>query len=89
MSSAAPPAESTWFEKRNRQRGLYPRQREALQLYARGKKYGEIAEAMGVAIGTARSYVGAAVVALGADDPTNAVRVAIERGEIEAADSIG
>jgi DNA-binding NarL/FixJ family response regulator len=89
-SATAPPtAESTWFEKRNRQRALYPRQREALQLYAWGKKYGEIAEAMGLAIGTARSYVGAAVVALGADNPTHAVQVAIERGEIEAADSVG
>jgi DNA-binding NarL/FixJ family response regulator len=89
MTSAAPPEESVWFEKRNRQRALYPRQKEALQHYALGKKYGEIAEAMGLAIGTARSYVGAAVVALGADNPTDAVRVAIERGEIEAADSIG
>lgn len=91
MTSAAPPAEteSIWHEKRTRQRALYPRQREALQYYADGKKYGEIAEAMEIAIGTARSYVGAAVVALGADDPTHAVQVAIERGEITAAASIG
>jgi DNA-binding NarL/FixJ family response regulator len=71
------------MEKRTRQRALYPRQREALQLYAQGLKYSEIADKMEVAIGTARSYVGASVVALGAEDPTGAVQIAIERGEIE------
>jgi hypothetical protein len=40
-----------------------------------------------VAIGTARSYIGAATKALGADNPPHAVQIAIERGEIEAADN--
>lgn len=79
----APPEDSVWMEKRMRQHALYPRQREALQLYAQGLKYSEIAEKMELAIGTARSYVGASVVALAASDPTDAVRIAIERGEIE------
>lgn len=83
--SVAHPEESTWMEKRTRQRALYPRQREALQLYADGKKYVEIAEIMDVAVGTARSYVGACRTALHADSPTDAVRIAIERGEIEPA----
>lgn len=81
--TAAPPESSVWKEKRTRQRSLYPRQREALQLYAQGLKYQEIAEVMELAVGTARSYVGAAVVALGAIDPTDAVRMAIRQGLIE------
>jgi DNA-binding NarL/FixJ family response regulator len=84
---AADTADSVWMEKRTRQHRLYPRQREALQYYAHGLKYGAIAEKMEVAIGTARSYVGAARVALGAEDPTDAVRIAIERGEIDAVDN--
>ena len=74
---------STWMEKRTRQHALYPRQKEALQLYAKGLKYTEIAEEMDVEVGTARSYIGACRTALGADSPTDAVRIAIERGEIE------
>jgi DNA-binding NarL/FixJ family response regulator len=85
--TTAPSEESVWHEKRSRQHHLYPGQRQALQLYARGLKYSEIAEEMGLAIGTARSYVGAAVTVLGADNPTHAVELAIERGEIEPADN--
>ena len=81
--TAAPQEVSVWKDKRTRQHALYPRQREALQFYAEGLKYSEIADRMGLAIGTARSYVGACVEALGAEDPTDAVRIAIERGEIE------
>jgi DNA-binding NarL/FixJ family response regulator len=83
MATAPPSEPSTWMEKRTRQHALYPRQREALQLYALGLKYSEIAERMDVAIGTARSYVGACSVALGAENPTQAVEFARERGEIE------
>jgi DNA-binding NarL/FixJ family response regulator len=86
--TTAPSEESVWQEKRTRQHALYPRQREALQLYARGLRYSEIADEMDLAIGTARSYVGAARVALGAADPTEAVRIAAERGEIELASNI-
>lgn len=81
---SAPTEDSVWMEKRTRQRALYPRQREALQLYATGLTYARVAEEMDVAVGTARSYIGAAAVVLGADSPTEAVRIAVERGEIEA-----
>jgi DNA-binding NarL/FixJ family response regulator len=77
-------AESTWMEKRTRQHALYPRQAQALQLYARGLKYADIAKELGLAVGTARSYVGACRTALGASSPTEAVKIAIERGYIEA-----
>lgn len=83
----APPEQSIWREKRTRQHALYPRQKEALQLYAQGKRYSEIADIMEIAIGTARSYVGACVEALGADNPPHAVELAIERDEIDPADN--
>lgn len=83
-----PEADSVWFDKRLRQHNLYPRQKEALQLYARGLKYEEIAKEMGVEVGTARSYIGAARVTLGADNPPDAVRIAVERGEIEPVDRL-
>jgi DNA-binding NarL/FixJ family response regulator len=81
MSTASPDV-SVWADKRGRQRSLYPRQAEALQHYADGLKYAEIADQMGVAVGTARSYVGAAREALGASSPTHAVEIALERGLI-------
>lgn len=81
--TAAPPESSTWMNKRTRQHALYPRQKEALGFYATGMTYVEVAEEMGVKVGTARSYIGAAVVALGADGPTDAVRIARQRGEID------
>lgn len=80
--STAVPEESVWQEKRSRQHGLYPRQRQALGLYAQGLKYTEVAEAMAVRVGTARSYIGAATKALGAEDPPEAVRIARKRGYI-------
>lgn len=80
--TTAPAEGSVWYEKRTRQHALYPRQREALQFYAQGLKYSEIAEAMELSIGTARSYVGAAVTVLGADNPTHAVEIARKDGLI-------
>lgn len=74
---------SEWFEKRTRQRALYPRQREALTLFARAFTYRQIAEQMEISVGTARSYVGGAALALGADNPTHAVEIALERGELD------
>jgi DNA-binding NarL/FixJ family response regulator len=77
------PESSVWEEKRTRQRALYPRQAEALQLYAEGLTYAQVADRMELAVGTARSYIGACVRALGADSPTNAVEIARERGYIK------
>jgi DNA-binding NarL/FixJ family response regulator len=81
--STTSPETSVWSDKRGRQRALYPRQAQALQLYADGLKIAQIAEEMEIAVGTARSYVGAASAALGAESPTDAVKIAQERGEIE------
>lgn len=80
--------ESMWTEKRTRQHALYPRQREALGLYAEDLTYKEIAERMQVKIGTARSYVGGAVLVLGASSPTDAVDKALARGELDEVDTV-
>lgn len=74
---------SDWYFRRTRQRALYPRQKEALGLYALGNTYENIAAQLGVAVGTARSYIGGAVVALGAENPKEAVELARASGDID------
>ncbi len=67
---------------RNLQSGLTVRERDVLELVARGKRNREIADALGITEGTVKSHVANILVKLGVTDRTEAATVAIERGII-------
>lgn len=67
-------------------RALTPRQREVLLLAAAGNTNAAIAARLGITPGTVNELLGAAYRSLGARDRTNAVALAIWRGDISLAD---
>lgn len=64
---------------------LTPRQLQVLRLVARGRSNKSVAQALRIAPGTVKSHMKAILGQLGARSRTHAVRIALERGLLDAA----
>lgn len=75
-----PPEVASRISDRGPGTGLTSRELDVLRLMAKGCTNGEIAEALAITRGTAKWFVSNILAKLGADDRTEAVTTALERG---------
>lgn len=75
-----PPEVASRIADRGPGTGLTPREIDVLKLMAKGRTNVEIAQALHITRGTAKWFVSSILAKLGADDRTEAVTTALERG---------
>lgn len=73
-------------DEQERSYGLTPRELEVLALLARGRKNSEIADGLFISERTVKFHVSSILAKLGAENRTEAARIAVRRGLVETTD---